>query len=259
LSRVEIFVVDAFTDRPFSGNPAGVVLLPAPAAPAWMQSVAAEMKHAETAFVVVGGAEPLPLRWFTPTTEVDLCGHATLASAHVLGGSVVFSTRSGFLTCKAGPDGWVEMDFPADRPTPVDATPLLRASLPGVTVVAVAQGGTDVLVEVASAAEVRALRPDLVLLDDVPGRGVIVTARGDRPGVDVVSRCFYPSFGVPEDPVTGSAHCTLAAWWAPRLGRVSLLGEQASPRGGRVQMTLRDDRVRLAGQGVTVLRGELTV
>ncbi|MEO6085635.1 MAG: PhzF family phenazine biosynthesis protein [Umezawaea sp.] len=256
---MEIFVVDAFTDRPFSGNPAGVVLLPEPAEPAWMQSVAAEMKHAETAFVVVGGDEPLPLRWFTPTTEVDLCGHATLATAHVLGGSVVFSTRSGFLTCEARPDGWVEMDFPADRPVPVGATPLLRASLPGTTVVAVAQGGTDLLVEVASAAEVRALRPDLVLLDDVPGRGVIVTARGDLPGVDVVSRCFYPSFGVPEDPVTGSAHCTLAAWWAPRLGRVSLLGEQASPRGGRVQMTLRDDRVRLAGQGVTVLRGELTV
>ncbi|WP_106187080.1 PhzF family phenazine biosynthesis protein [Umezawaea tangerina] len=256
---MEIFVVDAFTDRPFSGNPAGVVLLDGPADPAWMQSVAAEVNHAETVFVEVGGAEPLPVRWFTPTSEVDLCGHATLAAALVLGGTVVFSTRSGFLTCKAGSDGWVEMDFPADPPSPVDPTPLLLASLPGVTVKAVARGVSDVLVEVASAAEVRSLRPDLVLLADVPGRGVVVTARGDKPGVDVVSRCFYPSFGVPEDPVTGSAHCTLAAWWAPRLERSALIGEQASPRGGRVQMTLRDDRVGLAGQGVTVLRGQLTV
>jgi predicted PhzF superfamily epimerase YddE/YHI9 len=256
---VEIFVVDAFTDRAFAGNPAGVVLLTEPADPAWMQSVAAEMKHAETAFVEVGGPEPLPLRWFTPTTEVDLCGHATLATAHVLGGTVTFSTRSGFLTCKEAPNGWVEMDFPADPPTPIDVPPLLRAALPGVKIKAVARGVSDVLVEAASAAQVRGVLPDMVLIAEVPARGVIVTARGDVEGVDIVSRCFYPSFGVPEDPVTGSAHCTLAAWWAPRLGRNDLLGEQASPRGGRVQMTLRDDRVGLAGQGVTVLRGQLTV
>jgi len=255
---VRIHVVDSFTDRAFAGNPAGVVLLDEPADEHWMQAVAAEMKHAETAFVRLAGEGPLPLRWFTPVTEVDLCGHATLAAAHVLGGDRRFATRSGVLTCTAA-DGWVEMDFPADPPRPVEITTPLRAGLPGVTVRAVARGVSDVLVEAATAAEVRALRPDHAALSEVPGRGVIVTAPGDRPGLDVVSRCFYPSYGVPEDPVTGSAHCTLASWWAPRLGRAELLAEQASPRGGHVRVVLAGDRVRLAGQAVTVLEGELIV
>jgi predicted PhzF superfamily epimerase YddE/YHI9 len=259
---VRIFVVDAFTDRAFAGNPAGVVLLTEEDGPddeRWMQSVAAEMKHAETAFVRLQGEGPLPLRWFTPVREVDLCGHATLATAHVLGGDRVFTTRSGELTCTTTPDGWVEMDFPADPATPIEITTPLRAGLPGVTVKAVAQAVSDVLVEAASAEEVRDLRPDFAALAEVPGRGVIVTAPGDRPGLDVVSRCFYPSYGVPEDPVTGSAHCTLASWWAPRLGRAELLAEQASPRGGQVRAILSGDRVRLAGRAVTVLAGELIV
>ncbi|WP_367134765.1 PhzF family phenazine biosynthesis protein [Saccharothrix sp. HUAS TT1] len=268
---MEIYVVDAFTDRAFAGNPAGVVLLDGPVEDAWMQSVAAEMKHAETAFVRVDGGDGggkgdgggngdgvLPLRWFTPVAEVDLCGHATLATAHVLGGSRSFGTRSGVLTCTAE-DGWVEMDFPADPAEPVEVTGALRAALPGVTVLASARAVSDVLVEVASAAEVRALRPNLAALAEVPGRGVIVTAPGDRADLDVVSRCFYPSYGVPEDPVTGSAHCTLASWWAPRLGRANLLAEQASARGGLVRTTLDQDRVRLAGQAVTVIRGRLFV
>jgi len=255
---VDIYVVDAFTDRAFAGNPAGVVLLGGPADDAWMQSVAAEVKHAETAFVRVDREDPLPLRWFTPVAEVDLCGHATLATAHVLGGSRSFRTRSGVLTCTAG-DGWVEMDFPADPAEPAELTGPLRAGLPGVTVRAVARAVSDVLVEVASADEVRGLRPDFAALAEVPGRGVIVTAPGDRPDLDVVSRCFYPSYGVPEDPVTGSAHCTLASWWTPRLGRANLLAEQASARGGLVRTTLDHDRVRLAGQAVTVIQGRLFV
>jgi predicted PhzF superfamily epimerase YddE/YHI9 len=255
---VELYVVDAFTDRAFAGNPAGVVLLDGPAEDRWMQAVAAEMKHAETAFVRVDHDGPLPLRWFTPVAEVDLCGHATLATAHVLGGDLVFETRSGALACTAE-DGWVEMDFPADPAEPIEITTPLRAGLPGVTVRAVAQAVSDVLVEAASADEVRDLRPDFAAIAEVPGRGVIVTAPGDRPGLDVVSRCFYPSYGVPEDPVTGSAHCTLASWWSPRLGRADLLAEQASARGGLVRTTLDHDRVRLAGQAVTVIQGRLIV
>ncbi|GAB2995320.1 PhzF family phenazine biosynthesis protein [Saccharothrix stipae] len=255
---MEIYVVDAFTDRAFAGNPAGVVLLDGPVDERWMQSVAAEMKHAETAFVRVDHDGPLPLRWFTPVAEVDLCGHATLATAHVLGGGRAFSTRSGVLTCTAD-GGWVEMDFPADPAAPIEMTTPLRAGLPGVTVRAVAQAVSDVLVEAADADEVRDLRPDFAALAEVPGRGVIVTAPGDRADLDVVSRCFYPSYGVPEDSVTGSAHCTLASWWAPRLGRANLLAEQASARGGLVRATLDQDRVRLAGQAVTVIRGRLIV
>jgi predicted PhzF superfamily epimerase YddE/YHI9 len=151
------------------------------------------------------------------------------------------------------------MDFPADPATPIEMTTPLRAGLPGVTVRAVAQAVSDVLVEAASADEVRELRPDFAAIAEVPGRGVIVTAPGDRAGLDVVSRCFYPSYGVPEDPVTGSAHCTLASWWTPRLGRANLLAEQASARGGLVRTTLDQDRVRLAGQAVTVIRGRLIV
>lgn len=255
-------MVDAFTDRAFAGNPAGVVLLEDDGTPddeRWMQSVAAEMKHAETAFVRLKEEGPLPLRWFTPVREVDLCGHATLATAHVLGGDRTFTTRSGLLTCTTTADGWVEMDFPADPATPTEVTAPLGNGLPGITVKAVARAVSDVLVEAASAAEVRALQPDHAALAQVPGRGVIVTAPGDRPGLDVVSRCFYPSYGVPEDPVTGSAHCTLASWWAPRLGRAELLAEQASPRGGQVRAILSGDRVRLAGRAVTVLAGELIV
>lgn len=270
---MDAYVVDAFTEHAFSGNPAGVVLLEAPAEPAWMQSIAAEFKHAETAFVVVGdpgngtrngaGGEAKSLRWFTPSTEVDLCGHATLAAAHVLGGDQRFDTRSGELSCTAAHDGMVEMDFPSVASQPVRATGELTTALPDVTIESVAQGEFDLLVQVTSAAEVRALQPDLDLLARVPTRAVIVTAPGDRNGTDFVSRVFAPRVGIPEDPVTGSAHCALAPWWSAALGHTAegaeLIGEQASARGGLARMALRGSRVGLAGRAVTVLRGDLLV
>lgn len=253
------YVVDAFTRTAFSGNPAGVVLLDQPADTAWMQAVAAEFNHAETAFVEIAGPAEAPkrLRWFTPATEVDLCGHATMATAHVLGGDQRFETRSGILTCTAREDGSVEMDFPADEVVPAEPSEELVEGLPGVTPRSVWRGRSDVLVEAGSAAEVRALRPDLAALAQVPCRGVIVTAAGEGAPADVVSRFFGPAVGVPEDPVTGSAHCTLAGWWSERLGVAEFLAEQASARGGFVQVRLKGDRVMLAGRAVTVFSGEL--
>ncbi|MPY96504.1 MAG: PhzF family phenazine biosynthesis isomerase [Actinophytocola sp.] len=261
---MRMYIVDAFTDTPFAGNPAGVVLLDAPADEDWMQSVAAELKHSETAFVEANAPEPHPLRWFTPSTEVDLCGHATLATAHVLGGSRTFETRSGPLTCTATGGGWVEMDFPADPGEPVDADPTLVDALGGVTIEHVERGVSDLLVVASDAAQVRAVRPKATLAE-LPARGVIVTAPSDvegsegSEGSDFVSRCFFPGAGVDEDPVTGSAHCTLAPYWAQRLGKQELVGRQVSERGGTVRMTLSGDRVGLTGQAVTIARGELCV
>ncbi len=253
---MEIFLVDAFTDDAFHGNPAAVVLLDGPADPDWMRSVAAEMNQSETAFVVDAPAgEPKPLRWFTPTTEVELCGHATLATAHALGGDQRFDTLSGELTC-TNTDGVITMDFPADVPEPVEPPEWLLSGLPGVTAREAAQGSSKLLVRAGSAAEVRALEPDFDLLRRAEG-GVIVTAEGDREGVDFVSRFFAPSKGIPEDPVTGSAHCTLAAWWSVGSQRTELRGEQASTRGGFVRMRPRGTRVEISGRAVTVLRGAL--
>lgn len=254
---MRFFLVDAFTDTAYSGNPAGVVLLSEPAPSSWMQSVASELKHSETAFVAPHVEDPKPLRWFTPTTEVSLCGHATLAAAHVLGGEAVFITRSGELRCRAESGGLVRMDFPADVPEQVHAEQGISAALPGLPIEHVARGAEDILVVAASAARLREHRPDSAALSRLNARGVIVTAPGDRPGVDFVSRFFAPSVGVDEDPVTGSAHCTLAPYWARRLGRKRFTAEQASPRGGTVELELRDDRVALAGRAVTVARGEL--
>jgi predicted PhzF superfamily epimerase YddE/YHI9 len=253
---MRLFLVDAFTDTAFTGNPAGVVLLDGPADPGWMQRVAAELKHSETAFAEVSGDGPVPLRWFTPATEVDLCGHATLATAHVLGGDRTFTTRSGELRCHAS-EGWVAMDFPADPPRPVADD--VRAALPGATVEYVARGVTDLFVVLPDAGQVRRLEPDLGAIAGWDARCVIVTAPGDREGVDFVSRVFGPAVGVPEDPVTGSAHCTLAPYWSERLGRAKLTGEQASARRGIVRTDLLGDRVALSGQAVTVLSGDLLV
>ncbi|WP_020416912.1 PhzF family phenazine biosynthesis protein [Amycolatopsis sp. ATCC 39116] len=251
---MRLSIVDSFTGTPFAGNPAGVVLLDEPADPAWMQSVAAELRHSETAFVEVTGDGPKPLRWFTPTVEVDLCGHATLAAGHVLGGEQVFTTRSGELRTRAA-DGWVSMDFPNDPPRAADDDVL--DALPGVTIAGVARGKWDILVEATDAAQVRELKPDLDVIAGWDARCVIVTAPGDRDDVDFVSRVFGPAVGVPEDPVTGSAHCLLAPFWAEKLGRVKLVGEQASERGGIVRVLVNGDRVTLSGQAVTVVSGEL--
>lgn len=261
----EIHVVDAFTDVAFRGNPAAVVLLPEERPPSWMQSVATEMRHSETAFVVVGDGRRetgYPLRWFTPRTEVDLCGHATLAAAHVLGGRVEFITRrSGRLSCVAE-GGWVEMDFPADDLSEVPASGNLPELFGEVAIEAVARGRDDLLVQVADEKEVKKVVPDFAgiaaLSRKLSVRGVIVTGRGQGER-SFVSRCFYPEVGVPEDPVTGSAHCTLASWWSPRLGVTEMMAEQASTRGGRIRLRLADNRVHLGGQAVGVLRGSLLV
>ena len=256
-------VVDAFTDRPFTGNPAAVALLDAFPADETMQLIAREMNLSETAFVVPRPDGNHDLRWFTPATEVDLCGHATLAAAHVLGGSGQFHTRSGLLTCRPSASGQIEMDFPADPPRPapvpdeVASGALQAGSGPAAPVVTYARCRFDVLVELADAAAVRAFQPDLAGIAALGSRGVVVTAAGDRPGLDCVSRMFAPNVGVAEDPVTGSAHCALAVFWSERTGRTGLVGEQASARGGTVRMRVDGDRVVLGGDAVSVSRVEL--
>ncbi len=253
---IPITVVDAFTDEAFRGNPAAVCLLERPADEAWMQSVAAELNLSETAFLVARDDGAHDLRWFTPAAEVDLCGHATLASAHVLGGAGRFHTRSGVLTCTAVGGGWIEMDFPSLAPTPISYDDSLARVL-GAEIYTVARSRFDLLVELGSAADVRSLQPDLRAIAALDARGMMVTAPGDRDGIDCVSRFFGPKVGVNEDPVTGSAHCVLAPFWAARLGRTELVGEQASARGGIVRMRLDGDRVVLGGQAVTVWEGQL--
>lgn len=257
-----LFQVDAFTDRLFAGNPAAVCLLPGPRDEAWMQQVAAEMNKPETAFLHAEG-DSFPLRWFTPTVEVDLCGHATLASAHVLwetgllavDAAAHFFTRSGRLSAERRGE-WIEMDFPAERAEPVEVPTALVRSL-GVTPGYVGRNRLDYLVEVEDEAAVRSLAPDLNLLRSVPARGVIVTSRSASPECDFVSRFFAPRSGIDEDPVTGSAHCCLGPFWAARLGKSQLVGYQASARGGVVRVRPDGERVFLSGQAVTVLRGEL--
>jgi predicted PhzF superfamily epimerase YddE/YHI9 len=259
---LRIIQVDAFTDRPFAGNPAAVCLLPKPAEPVWMLDVAREMNLAETAFLVRRGND-FDLRWFTPTVEMDLCGHATLASAHVLwedgqlkpSAQARFHTRSGLLTADARGD-WIELDFPATPATAAPAPPGLVEAL-GTSARFVGRSKFDYLVEVDDESTVRRLDPDLAAIGRIDARGVIVTSSADGRGYDFVSRFFAPQAGVPEDPVTGSAHCALAPYWTARLGKPELTGFQASARGGIVRVRVAGDRVRLGGQAVTVLRCEL--
>ncbi|HEX6203978.1 MAG TPA: PhzF family phenazine biosynthesis protein [Thermoanaerobaculia bacterium] len=262
--------IDAFTDRPFAGNPAAVCRLEAPRDQVWMQAVAAEMNLSETAFLVrrgegEGGGHDL--RWLTPTTEVDLCGHATLAAAHRLwetgelaaDAEARFHTRSGVLTARRRPDGWIEMDFPALPPRAVESVPAGLAEALGVPFRWLGANREDLLVLVADAATVRELAPDIGQVARLPVRGLIVTAAAD-PGADhdFVSRFFAPAVGVPEDPVTGSAHCCLGPFWAERLGKEEVVGYQASARGGTVRVRTAGERVVLAGRAVTVMVGELS-
>jgi PhzF family phenazine biosynthesis protein len=242
---VPIYHVSAFTDRPFAGNPAAVCLLPGERDAGWMQSVAAQMNLSETAFLHPE-ADGHRLRWFTPAVEVDLCGHATLASAHVLwetgrlpaDAPARFHTRSGLLTAvRRG--GLIEMDFPACPPEPAPPPPGLAEAL-GAAIRSAGRNRMDWLAEVESAAVLRGLRPDFATLAALPVRGVIVTSRSDDPAYDFVSRFFAPAAGINEDPVTGSAHCCLGPFWAERLGNAELRAYQASARGGEV-------RVRMAG------------
>jgi PhzF family phenazine biosynthesis protein len=257
---VRIVQVDAFTARPFAGNPAAVCVLTSPRPDQWMKDVACEMNLSETAYLHPE-ADGYRLRWFTPAVEVDLCGHATLASAHVLweDGHIEpeaiarFHTRSGLLTCARRGD-WIEMDFPAKLEQPAEAPPQLAEAL-GTDLKYVGKNQFDYLVEVADEATLRSLKPNHYLLKQLPVRGVIVTARGA--GYDFVSRFFAPGSGVDEDPVTGSAHTALAPFWSARLGKSEMIGFQASARGGVVRVRLQGERVILSGQAVTVLRGEL--
>jgi len=260
--HLPLFQVDAFADRPFAGNPAAVCLLDGPADAAWMQSVAREMNLSETAFVHPDG-DGWRLRWFTPVVEVELCGHATLATAHVLwetgrldrAAVARFGTLSGLVTA-TGREGWIELDFPAFPPQEA-AAPAGLADALGAHPTWIGRSRFDALLEVANEAEVRALAPDFAALAGVAVRGTIVTARSDDPQFDFVSRFFAPGVGVNEDPVTGSAHSALAPYWGRTLGKTEMTGFQASARGGVVRVRVAGERVRIAGQAVTVLAGEL--
>lgn len=254
--------VDAFTDRPFAGNPAAVCWLEHEAHATWMQAVAAEMNLSETAFVRRLG-DNFELRWFTPTVEVDLCGHATLATAHALWSAGIaslektlrFQTRGGLLTCTREGD-WIELDFPstpASEPAPIESL----ADALGVTVVFAAKSRYYQLAVVESANIVRKIAPDFRKLGELPTKGVIVTARSDDARFDFLSRFFAPALGVNEDPVCGSAHCCLAPYWAEQLGKTQLMAYQASARGGVLRLRLAGNRVILGGQAVTVWGGEL--
>lgn len=272
LAMPRIWQIDAFASQPFTGNPAAVCLLEAPAEAAWMQRVAAEMNLSETAFLCprqdagqdARQDDGYDLRWFTPTVEVALCGHATLASAHALweGGDLSadvqarFHTPSGLLTAARRGD-WIELNFPALSHEPAPAPPGLIDAL-GAPAVYVGKSRFDYLVEVDSEAVVRALTPDHARLRQLPVRGIMVTATSNSAEFDFVSRFFAPGSGINEDPVTGSAHCCLTPYWAAKLGKTSLSAYQASARGGRLRLRLAGDRVQLAGQACTVLRGTLT-
>lgn len=260
---IALHLVDAFADEAFTGNPAAVVLLPEARSAEWMQRWAMEMNQAETAFLVRQGEE-FALRWFTPVAEVDLCGHATIASAHFLWDeghldrrvAARFHTRSGLLAATRDHDGWIALDLPAITSAPTVPPPDL-AEILGATPSETLAGDFDLLCRFDDAAVVRALAPDLARLAQIDARGVLVTALGDRPGVDFVSRCFFPAIGIPEDPVTGSAHCALAMYWRDALGKNELAGWQASRRGGMVRCAVRGDRVVLSGRAVTTLRATM--
>ena len=256
--------VDAFADRPFVGNPAAVCILDAARDESWMQTIAREMNLSETAFLVKNG-RGYNLRWFTPLVEVDLCGHATLASAHVLweqgllkpDQTAIFETRSGKLTARKN-GNWIELDFPASQITPEPALKEATEAALGAKALFVGRSRFDLVVEIGSEDAVRALKPEVGKIGRLETRGLIVTSRASAAsGYDFVSRFFAPAAGVDEDPVTGSAHCALGPYWKEKLGRDGLTGFQASARGGIVRTRCEGDRVILSGQAVTVFRGEL--
>ena len=260
---IRIVTVDAFTDVPFAGNPAAVCILPEPRPDEWLRNVAREMNLSETAFLVRRNGD-FDLRWLTPSIEVDLCGHATVASAHVLwqdghlpaGKQARFHTRSGLLTADRRGD-WIELDFPVKIATAAEPPPELLPALGMKSARAVAKNVFDYLVEIGSEEELRSLKPDHPRLRNIPVRGVIVTAPSSNPKFDFVSRFFAPGSGIDEDPVTGSSHTALAPYWGARLGKTEMTGYQASSRGGVVRVRLNGDRVILGGQAVTVMQATL--
>jgi predicted PhzF superfamily epimerase YddE/YHI9 len=260
--EIPLFQVDAFTDQPFAGNPAAVCLLPEERDDEWMQAVAAEMNLSETAFLLKQ-SDGYRLRWFTPKVEVDLCGHATLASAHVLwtegrvplDQEIHFHTNSGLLkACRRG--DLIELDFPSEPASQVDPPPGLLEAL-GVSAHYVGKNRFDFLLELVSEEELRDVNPDFAMLGKIEVRGVIVTSRSASSEYDFVSRFFAPWAGIDEDPVTGSAHCCLGPYWQKQLGKDEMTAYQASARGGVVRVNVIGDRVKLGGQAVTVLKGGL--
>ncbi len=263
---IPIFQVDAFTETPFKGNPAGVCLLRGPADAAWMQSVAAEMNLAETAFPLPEG-DGFRLRWFTPKVEVNMCGHATLATAHVLWEQGVlaasrearFETLSGLLTARRDGD-LIELDFPArpPLPKPPDWADVVVGAL-GIRPVYIGMSAEDILIEAADEETVCSIKPDFAALRSLPARGFIITSRSADKRFDFVSRFFAPALGIDEDPVTGSSHTVLVPYWAGRLGKKSFTACQASARGGILYLRHAGDRVRIAGRAVTVIKGEILV
>lgn len=270
--KPRLTIVDAFADAPFRGNPAAVCLLAELRETEWLHGLARELDFPATAFVAPdGGAgetglNHYQLRWFTAAKELVLCGHGTLASAHVLweGGhadaaaTLRFSTKSGVLGCTQR-DGWVAMDFPSEPITSTDAPPPGLIEALGVEPMVVGRNRLDYLVEVESAAAVRAATPDFAALREVPTRGVILTAPADAAPHDFVSRFFAPLTGIDEDDATGSAHCCLGPFWAERLGKRDLTGYQASPRGAVIRVRVADKRVELLGQAVTIVHGHLAI
>lgn len=257
-----IFTVDAFTDAPFHGNPAGVCPMAGPADESWMKSVAAEMKHSETAFCWPEG-EAFRLRWFTPEVEVDLCGHATLATSHILWEEGIlaseeaahYMTRSGALSATKR-DGLIELDFPATAPEPTEI-PLDLAEALGAPILGLWKSRFDLLALLDNESTVRGLHPDIQALKSLGLRGCIVTAQATAEGFDFVSRFFAPGVGIDEDPVTGSAHCALGPFWADRMGKNEFSAYQASKRGGIIRVRVEGDRVHLGGSAVTILEGQL--
>jgi PhzF family phenazine biosynthesis protein len=265
MPALPLYVVDAFTDKPFSGNPAGVCLLDRERPDEWMRLLAAEMRHSETAFLLPE-ADGYRLRWLTPVKEVDLCGHATLGSAHVLfetgraapGAEVRFYTRSGLLTaCQK--DGWIELNFPARENTAAEPPAGLLEALGIQDPLFVGNNGLRYLVEVADESVVRALTPDFAAIKATGVRAVAVTTRSSDLQYDFVSRYFAPLVGIDEDPVTGSIHCLLGPYWAGRLGKTSFRAYQASARGGTLLVRVEGERVFLSGRAVTVFSAQLPV
>jgi PhzF family phenazine biosynthesis protein len=260
--EITIYQVDSFTNKPFHGNPAGVCLIDSPKPDDWMQSVALEMNLSETAFPL-RERDGYRLRWFTPKVEVDLCGHATLATAHILWETgedapervLRFYTRSGLLTAQRRED-WIDLNFPA---APVEPAPIPQDLIEGlgITPQLVGKDGEDYLVEVENESMLMALQPDFERLKKVASRGVIVTCRSSSRDYDFVSRFFAPRVGINEDPVTGSAHCALAPYWGKKLEKDSMRAYQASQRGGEVRVRVDGERVTISGQAVTVIQGTL--
>lgn len=257
---MNIYIVDAFTDKPYKGNPAAVLILKTEKPDHWMQSIAKEMNLSETAFLHRQGEE-YSLRWFTPETEVDLCGHATLASAHILweeqffnGEEIRFTTKSGLLT--ATRDGnWIQMNFPLEIEQKCVPPRELIEGL-GVPYRYIGKNRLDYIVEIEDEETLKGLRPNFDLWKSI-NRGVIITSKSNRPGIDFVSRCFYPALGINEDPVTGSAHCCLGPYWQGKLKKNELTAHQLSNREGVLRVTILEERILISGQAITTLKGKL--